>query len=77
MGHLGNREESADQSPMIGSVLAKRVLVIAPSSLLKNWEAEFKKWLGSERLVVHVDDGAGKVSKLSLFLKKKILNYKF
>jgi len=49
------------QSPMAGSVLAKRVLVIAPSSLLKNWEAEFKKWLGSERLVVHVADGAGKV----------------
>merc|ERR550519_1869146 len=50
------------QSPVAGSVMAKKVLVIAPSSLLKNWEAEFRKWLGSERLVVHVADGAAKVS---------------
>jgi hypothetical protein len=34
------------QSPVAGSMLAKKVLIITPSSLCKNWEAEFREWLG-------------------------------
>jgi hypothetical protein len=32
-------------------VTAKKILVVAPASLLNNWAAEFRKWLGSERVV--------------------------
>ncbi len=39
------------QSPVAGSVVTKKILVVAPSSLLNNWASEFRKWLGSERLV--------------------------
>jgi len=49
------------QSPIAGSVLVKKVLVVAPTSLLDNWAAEFRKWLGSERIVIHVADSAKKV----------------
>jgi SNF2 family DNA or RNA helicase len=39
------------QSPVAGSVIAKKILVVAPASLLNNWAAEFRKWLGTERVV--------------------------
>jgi len=34
------------QSPQISPPLIKSVLIVCPSSLVKNWQAEFKKWLG-------------------------------
>ncbi|XP_041363307.1 DNA repair and recombination protein RAD54B-like [Gigantopelta aegis] len=40
------------QGPYGGKPMLKRVLVITPGSLVKNWLAEFQKWLGSERLNV-------------------------
>jgi SNF2 family DNA or RNA helicase len=38
---------------MYGSTpAARRVLVICPGSLVKNWAREFNKWLGKERIKV-------------------------
>ena len=31
----------------------RRALIVCPGSLVKNWEKEFKKWLGNERLSVY------------------------
>ena len=47
---------------MAGSSLARKVLVVAPASLLNNWEDEFKKWLGTTRIIIHVADNVKKVS---------------
>lgn len=33
-----------------GRPLAKRVITVTPSSLMKNWRDEVRKWLGDERL---------------------------
>jgi len=33
-----------------GNPVCKRVLIVTPGSLVKNWEKEIKKWLGNERL---------------------------
>eukprot|EP00730_Choanoeca_flexa_P016522 TRINITY_DN7827_c0_g1_i2.p1 TRINITY_DN7827_c0_g1~~TRINITY_DN7827_c0_g1_i2.p1 ORF type:complete len:638 (+),score=118.21 TRINITY_DN7827_c0_g1_i2:78-1916(+) len=35
-----------------GKPLAHRALVVCPGSLVNNWKAEFKKWLGNERIKV-------------------------
>uniref|UniRef100_A0A8C5NGD5 RAD54 homolog B n=1 Tax=Gouania willdenowi TaxID=441366 RepID=A0A8C5NGD5_GOUWI len=44
------------QGPYGGKPIMKRVLVVTPGSLVKNWGAEFKKWLGSERINVFMVD---------------------
>lgn len=36
--------------PYGGIPFAKRVLIVAPSSLVGNWENEFVRWLGRGRL---------------------------
>uniref|UniRef100_A0A674DSA9 RAD54 homolog B n=1 Tax=Salmo trutta TaxID=8032 RepID=A0A674DSA9_SALTR len=41
------------QGPYGGKPVAKLVLVVAPGSLVQNWGAEFKKWLGRERISVY------------------------
>ena len=33
-----------------GGPIAKRAIVVTPSSLMNNWKDEFRKWLGEERL---------------------------
>jgi DNA repair and recombination protein RAD54B len=41
------------QTPFGGKrSVAKRVLLVCPASLLKNWGKEFKRWLGDERIKV-------------------------
>ncbi|KAH3862890.1 hypothetical protein DPMN_025865, partial [Dreissena polymorpha] len=40
------------QGPYGGKPVAHKVLIVTPGSLVKNWHAEFKKWLGLERLQV-------------------------
>ncbi|XP_063055233.1 DNA repair and recombination protein RAD54B [Engraulis encrasicolus] len=44
------------QGPYGGKAAITRALVVAPGSLVKNWGAEFNKWLGRERLRVYLVD---------------------
>jgi len=41
------------QGPYGGKPVIQRALVVCPSTLVKNWNKEFKKWLGSERLIAY------------------------
>nr|XP_018906080.1 PREDICTED: DNA repair and recombination protein RAD54B-like [Bemisia tabaci] len=43
-----------------GEPLCKRVLIVTPSSLTKNWQNEFIRWLGSHRIKVFVVDQKNK-----------------
>ena len=61
------------QSPVAGKVLAKKILIVTPSSLLKNWENEFRKWLGSERVTIHIADTGDKVSQFRSYTTAPIL----
>jgi len=61
------------QSPIAGATLARKVLIVAPSSLLRNWEAEFRKWLGSERLTIHVADTGEKVAQFRSYNTAPVL----
>ncbi|XP_068083216.1 DNA repair and recombination protein RAD54B [Anabrus simplex] len=40
------------KGPYGGRPVLKRVLIVTPSSLLQNWQKEFSRWLGMERLQV-------------------------
>ena len=40
------------QAPYGHQPLLKKVLIVCPSTLVSNWRAEFKKWLGDDRLKV-------------------------
>ena len=51
------------QGPWGGKPIAKRTLILAPSSLVKNWQAEFSKWLGSERISVFAVDQSNRVTE--------------
>jgi DNA repair and recombination RAD54-like protein len=43
--------------------LAKKVAIVTPTSLVRNWLREFKRWLGSERLLpLSVDDAKNKAA---------------
>lgn len=44
------------QGPYGGRAMVKRVLVVTPGSLVQNWAAEYKKWLGRERISVFTVD---------------------
>lgn len=35
-----------------GKPMAKRVMIITPTSLVSNWESEIKKWLDTRVLVI-------------------------
>ena len=43
--------------------IIKNTLILAPSSLVKNWEAEFNKWLGRERIAVSGIDGSASLTQ--------------
>lgn len=45
------------QGPDNGKPVVNRALIIVPSTLVKNWRKEFKKWLGDERLPVFAVEG--------------------
>jgi len=49
------------QGPWGGRPVAKRALVLTPSSLMHNWQAEFTKWLGSERISTFVAESGPRV----------------
>nr|CAD7593222.1 unnamed protein product [Timema genevievae] len=48
------------QGPYGGRAVFKRVLVVTPSSLVANWNKEFQRWLGRERLATFVVDQKSK-----------------
>ncbi|KAG0307110.1 helicase [Linnemannia gamsii] len=56
------------QSPYHGeeSSVVKRALVVCPASLVKNWQNEFKKWLGTERLRVLAVDSKSSITDFTL-----------
>ena len=56
------------QSPLgYGKSVINTALILAPSSLIKNWESEFKKWLGKERIkVCGVDSSASLLEYIRL-----------
>ena len=48
--------------------MAKRVIVVTPSTLTQNWAAEVQKWLGAERCKALVmQPGAGAESQVHHF----------
>lgn len=47
--------------------IAKRVIIIAPAGLVKNWIAEFKKWLGDPYLIPYAIQGKNSVSEFKSF----------
>ncbi|XP_056142527.1 DNA repair and recombination protein RAD54B [Lampris incognitus] len=51
------------QGPYGGKPVTKRVLVVAPGSLVQNWGAEFNKWLGRERISVFTVDQDHRIEK--------------
>jgi hypothetical protein len=40
------------QGPYGGVPVVRKSLIVCPGALVKNWEKEFKKWLGVERIAV-------------------------
>ena len=61
------------QSPVAGTQLARKVLVVAPSSLLRNWEKEFRKWLDTERITIHIAETGAQVSQFRSYGSAPIL----
>ncbi|KAG0311782.1 helicase [Dissophora globulifera] len=56
------------QSPYHGeeSTVVKKALVVCPASLIMNWQQEFKKWLGTERLRVFAVDSKSSMTDFTL-----------
>lgn len=47
-----------------GSAVFNRVLIVVPATLVENWEREFLKWLGNERLrVTSISSGGTKAEQ--------------
>ncbi|XP_023233161.1 DNA repair and recombination protein RAD54B-like isoform X1 [Centruroides sculpturatus] len=51
------------QGPYGGIPILKKILIITPSSLVKNWLKEFKKWLGFDKLSVFAVDQQNKIQE--------------
>ncbi|XP_077532436.1 DNA repair and recombination protein RAD54B-like isoform X2 [Haemaphysalis longicornis] len=55
------------QGPYGGQPFLRKVIIVTPSSLVKNWQKEFKKWLPNRNLrVYHVDQN----NKIDVYLKQ-------
>ncbi|XP_052000226.1 DNA repair and recombination protein RAD54B [Xyrauchen texanus] len=65
------------QGPYGGRPILKRALVVCPGSLVKNWAAEFNKWLGRERISVYTVDQDHRVEDFvsSLFCSVMVISY--
>ena len=53
--HFGCSQQSSELRPNASSFELQpcmRICVVCPTTLIFNWEAEFKKWLGDDRLTV-------------------------
>jgi SNF2 family DNA or RNA helicase len=51
------------QGPVAGRPAVRKVLVACPASLVGNWGAEIKKWLGATRLEPLLVEGGDKEAK--------------
>ena len=47
------------QSPTPGKSTIEKAIITCPSSLVKNWANELKKWLGENRIRPYACDGKG------------------
>lgn len=47
----------------------RKVLIVCPVTLIKNWQAEFRKWLGNERIGVKVAENSK--TRMSDFTREK------
>src|SRR5437588_2253926 len=51
-----------EQSPIYGGgPVVKRALIVCPVTLINNWNKEFRKWLGKERIGVLVADSKANI----------------
>ena len=60
-----------------GAATAKRIIVVCPCSLVKNWEHEFVKWLGAgvvKTLAIAEADRATVEKNLDAFVRTKLFN---
>jgi DNA repair and recombination protein RAD54B len=61
------------QNPIHGDPpVIKKALIVCPVTLINNWQKEFRKWLGNERIGVFVADG--KKTRLTDFTMGKSYN---
>lgn len=61
------------QNPVYGDPpIVKKALIVCPVTLINNWQKEFRKWLGNERIGVFVADG--KKTRLTDFTLGKSYN---
>ncbi|XP_018402156.1 PREDICTED: DNA repair and recombination protein RAD54B-like, partial [Cyphomyrmex costatus] len=56
-----------------GKPIVKRVLIVTPSSLCKNWEKEFVKWLGCHRIFPYVIDGKNKPKDFMKYPRNSVM----
>ncbi|XP_069076581.1 DNA repair and recombination protein RAD54B isoform X2 [Pleurodeles waltl] len=54
------------QGPYGSRPVLKRVLIVTPGSLVKNWRKEFQKWLGAERIKVFSVDQDHRIEEFIL-----------
>ncbi|XP_059613072.1 DNA repair and recombination protein RAD54B-like [Phlebotomus argentipes] len=54
------------QGPYARRNIARKILIVCPSSLVENWSREVGKWLGEERIYAFVVDGKHKVKDFSV-----------
>lgn len=61
------------QGPYGGKPLFHKILIVTPSSLVKNWFQEFKKWLGLERISVFAVEADKRIDEYLLRPKCPVL----